>query len=99
MDLIEAEIVGDEKKPKSKFPFGLIVAIIVLFGSLYGSFKLGQATVDPVVKVKKVAVNQDGKQWFTINERYLLTIFCFLFSILKSADAPSRGKTSMYTPS
>lgn len=68
MDLIEAEIVGDEKKHKSKFPFGLIVAIIVLFGSLYGSFKLGQATVDPVVKVKKVAVNHDGKNWFTINE-------------------------------
>ena len=63
MDLIEAEIV---KPKKFHIPFGLIVAIVVLLGSLYGSFKLGQATVDPVVKVKKV--NHDGKNWFTINE-------------------------------
>ena len=65
MDLIEAEIV---KPKKFNIPFGLIVAIVVLLGSLYGSFKLGQASVEPVVKIKKVAVNQDGKQWFTINE-------------------------------
>jgi hypothetical protein len=65
MDLIEAEIV---KPKKFNIPFVLIVAIVVLLGSLYGSFKLGQASVEPVVKIKKVAVNQDGKQWFTINE-------------------------------
>ena len=64
MNLIE----GNEKKSKSKFPFGLIVAIEVLLFSLCGSFKLGQASVDPVVKVKKVAVNHDGKEWFTINK-------------------------------
>ena len=65
MDLIEAEIV---KPKKFHIPFGLIVAVIVLLGSLYGSFKLGQATVDPVVKVKKVAVNHNGNEWFAINE-------------------------------
>ena len=65
MDLIEAEIV---KPKKFHIPFGLIVAIVVLLGSLYGSFKLGQASVEPVVKVKKVAVSHEGKDWFTINE-------------------------------
>ena len=64
MNLIE----GDEIMFFSKFPFGLIVAIEVLLFSLCGSFKLGQASVDPVVKVKKVAVNHDGKEWFTINK-------------------------------
>lgn len=67
MEVIEAQVVGS-KKPKSKFPVGIVVAIVVLLGSLYGSFKLGQATVDPVVKVKKVAVNHNGKEWFAINE-------------------------------
>ena len=67
MEVIEAQVVGS-KKPKSKITVGIIVAIVVLLGSLSGSFKLGQATVVPVVKVKKVAVNHIGKEWFTINE-------------------------------